>query len=249
MTADLQETDGTPSAALPPEGEPTGSRAPYMSFGGLKNLIEKLQKDGIPQRFDGSFFGNQSGSLTAQVRGSLRYFDLIDDEKQPTQLLRELVSADEPGRIQILRGMAEAKFADAIALGQTNGTKGQLEQVFRSRGLNGATVTKAVAFYLGLAEYTGLPVSSYFKKGRVSSGAGGTRKAPKKRVGNQAVVAHGPLPPATTTSVEAKKGAYIDMLMKLAEISAEKGEVQTGLLDRIERALGFEPTPSVKEGA
>ncbi len=246
MTADLEVQAAETPVVTEAETEAGSSSAPYMAFAGLKNLLERLQRDGVPQVFDGSFFGKQSGSLTAQTRGTLRYFELIDENKQPTPLLRELVQADEQRRVEILRGLAESRLADAIALGEANGTQGQLDDVFRNRGLTGATVVKAVAFYLGLAEYTGLPTSPFFKKGRVPTGnSGGARRAPRKKSAPTSPALSPPPPNAPTVgTVEAKKAAYIDMLMKLAEGSAEKGEVADGLLDRIERALGYTGSPA-----
>jgi len=46
--------------------------------------------------------------------------------------------------------------------------------------------------------------------------------------------------------IEAKKSAYIDLLMKLVETAAGsngQGEVQKDLLDRLERALGYDDVP------
>lgn len=245
MTADPTSTEPVPSTEG--EADSGSSSAPYMAFGGFRNLIDRLKRDGVPQVFDQSFFGRQSGSLTAQTRATLRYFDLIDEERKPTPVLHALVDADEARRVSMLREMAESRYADAIALGRKNGTQGQLQDVFRGRGLAGNTVLKAVAFYLGLAEYVGLPLSPFFKKQRIPSTNGGARKTTRKRTASNTAAT-----PAVQTvvtpvdAVEAKRVAYVEMLMKLAEASAERGDVQDGLLDRIERALGY-TSPTDKE--
>lgn len=220
---------------------------PYMSFQGFRNLLDRLANDGLPQVFDRSFFGDVSGSLVAQTRGGLRFFDLIDDDRRPTDLLRTLAKADEQGRIAILHDLASDKYSAVIALG-SDATHGQLVDVFRATGLNGASVTKAITFYLGLAEYAELPVSPFFKKttSRPSGGNGGGARrstARRRRTASQPELPPAPSPRESVGSLDEKKGAYIDLLMRLAEQSTEKSDVQADLLNRLERALGYEAPP------
>jgi hypothetical protein len=220
------------------------AKAPYMSYPAFKKLYsETLAADGIPGRFDKSYFGNVSGSLVAQIRGTLKYLELIDDQQKPTRLLNDLVYADQDGQLEILRWLFETKYADARALGP-NATAGQLAEVFRERGLSGATVQKAITFFTGMADDIGAEVSPLFKKGRVVAAAGnGTRKRRIK------IVKPPPPPtPATPhasgkpqTVEEQQKAAYVTMLMELAKNGDTAN--QEGLLDRIERALGIGAGP------
>ncbi|MHA6694271.1 hypothetical protein [Homoserinimonas sp. A520] len=217
----------------------TSSRgAPYMSYKGLINLITRLYENGVPDVFDKSYFGNQSGSLTAQIRTTLKILDLIDGSHVPTPLLRSLVEAGPDRRKEHLIEIAKQEFSDVLALGQ-NATAGQLAGVFRSRGLSGATVSKAISFYLGMCEDLAIPISPHFKKGRsaLTSSSNGSRKRRSSRTQDPApqvapIVAN---PPVTATTIEAQRAAYVEMLMKLAS-STEAG-LQEGILDRIERAL------------
>lgn len=223
-----------------------GPTVPYMSFQGFMNLLDRLRRDGVPQVFDRSWFGaNQSGSLTAQIRGTLRFFDLVDEERRPTTRLHDLVVADEPARIEMLRKIAEDKYADAVQLG-TDATQGQLADTFRARGLNGGSVAKAITFYCGFADYVSLPVSPFFKSGRPSGAArNGSNPRRLARGRRSSSSQKPPRPPADQPAVpplEAKKSDYIDLLMKLAEGSSEKDEVRKDLLDRLERALGYTST-------
>lgn len=227
-----------------------GSAVPYMSYTGFRNLLDRLRNDGVPQVFDTSFFGRQSGSLTAQTRGTLRFLDLIDDGKRPTPLLRKIVAADDAERIQLLRELGTEKYGDVIKLAEANGTQGQLAEVFRARGVTGATVDKATVFYVGLAEHVGLSMSPFFKRGSrpASSGNGGAGTASRRT--NRRRKPAEQTPPAPTThppmrtgesALEEKKLAYIDMLMKLVERGSEAGDgtVQGDLLNRLEKALGY----------
>lgn len=213
------------------EVKSSGPKAPYMSFKSYTNLLDKLGEEGLPAVFDKSYFGNQSGSLVAQVRSTLRYFDLIDEGYHPTADLEELVKADEEDRKILMKLQAEAKYPEALALG-LNATGGQLNKVFQDRGLTGATVDKAVAFYLGLVEYLGIEVSPMFRKRRASNG--GTRR-------RKVVKPDEPTPPPApvVSSEEKQKADYVAMLMELAKTNEVNADNQQVLLDRIEKALGI----------
>lgn len=225
-------------------------QAPYVTFSRFTSLLDRLRSDGHPpQVFDQSFFNGQSGSLTAQQRGALKFLGLIDDERRPTDTLRELVSADEVDAKILLKMVAEQKYAEQIALGM-DATRGQLAEMFRDRGLTGETVNKAIGFFVALAEFTEIPISPHFRKGAASTGTS-TRRSPRRR---KPIV--GPTPPVTPvvqqattpTSAEAQRAAYINMLMEMAQKTGESGTVQTDLLNRIERALGFADPESISNG-
>lgn len=241
------ETSASESAEAAEDGRQSASRAPYMSYKSLKNYFARFRAESIPARFDKSYFGNASGSLVAQVRGTLRYFDLIDDASGPTDLLREIVASDEAEQAILLKIVFEAKYADVLALGP-NATSGQLADIFRARGLSGATIQKAIAFFLGMAEDVGVEVSPHFKKGRVAATAsnGNKRRRPGKSAeGAPALVVTHHAAPASTADQQRSK--YVEMLMSLA--MNNEGEVQTDLLDRIERALGYDSPPATVDGA
>ncbi len=221
---------------------------PYMSFAGFRSLLGRLQEEGVPQVFDRHYFGNRSGSLLAQIRGTLRFFDLMDDEKRPTQALRSLVEASEQERVEQLKQLALAQYGDIVELGKGNGTYGQLSERFRARGLSGATVDKAITFYLGLADYVGFPVSPFFRRGRAASG--GTSTAPRKVGRKRKLVATPHVPndasqpaqPALRTP-DVQKSAYVEMLMEMAQKATPGEPAHADLLDRIERALGMAQPP------
>lgn len=226
--------DAMPSARQVP--------TPYSSFKSLDTLVRRLEQHGIPDQFDGTFFGNASGSYISQTRTTLKALGMIDENKRPTRVLRDYVEADERHRKQMLMSLLMEVYPDATALSLT-ATQGQLAEVFRKRGLGGDTVQKGIAFYLQMAEAAGVPTSKYFKQ-RISGGSNGSRKTRKR--------ADAPPPsdpsadqqagPKVTSAdgVEAKKLAYIDLLMKMAEGTSSDDGPKPELLDRIERALGMQ---------
>jgi hypothetical protein len=236
VTVNLFDEDG---------GAPSTGRTPaYSSLASLRTLLDTLHENGLPATFDRSFFGGYSGGLIAQTRGTLRFFELIDETNRPTDQLRQLVDADEPGRKAILRRLAEERYPDEIQLSEQSGTHGQLLALMRERGLSGATADKAASFFMHLADYTELPISQYYRQRRSTSAANGPRPNGRRRAGggrtgrpaSQAEVPAA-LPPNNTLDV--KRSAYVDLLMKLAD--REDGEMPPEeLLDRIERALGYQ---------
>ncbi|MFT4262880.1 MAG: hypothetical protein QM572_05835 [Nocardioides sp.] len=222
------------------EGEPRqqAASAPYMSYKGFKNYLVKFQTEGLPARFDGSYFGNVSGSIVAQVRGTLRYFDLIDDDRMPTLALQAVADASEADIAPMMKAVFEAKYADCLALA-SNATYDQLADVLRERGLSGATIRKAVTFFIGMADDMGVPYSPHFKKARTSTGNGTARRRAKKAVEPTTPPPPPHQPKQVDNSPEALRAKYINLLMTKVE-GAGDGQLDADLLNRIERALGFE---------
>lgn len=241
MTIDNNELpEETPAEAV------SGSKtmAPYMPGRSFTNSFEKYAQDGLPDVFDKSFFGNISGSTVAQTRSAMRYFDLIDEEYAPTELLRGLVEADEETRKSMLKMMVEEKYPDALALSQ-NATAGQLAKVFNERGISGATVDKAISFYLHMLDYVGIPYSSHFKKRRSSNGT--RRRTAKKQVQETPPPPHHTVRPKVVTEEE-QKAAYVQTLLELAKKDGADAEVQDRIFDRIEKALGIGTGSSAPAG-
>jgi len=214
-------------------------RPPYMSYTTFNTYLDRIHEDGAPHQFDRSYFGNVSGSLVAQVLGAFTFLGLIDDKKQPTQLMP--VVADPAQRKDILRSILEDVYAELVDLGKKNGTTGQLDAFFKQRGLNGDTVRKAAAFYLQAAESTGVTLSKNFTKPRPAkvNGAIGQKRSARKAAPKKSTPPPSPkveLPQAS--SLAAKRAAYVDMLMNLVQRSEDAPDAD--LLDRIERALGYD---------
>ncbi|UAL29113.1 DUF5343 domain-containing protein [Nocardioides rotundus] len=216
--------------------------APYMPGKTFTNMFEKYATDGLPDVFDISFFGNISGSTIAQIRSTMRYFDLIDDQYVPTDLMKELVGTDEETRKGLLKMMVEEKYPDALGLSQ-NATSGQLAKVFNERGLTGATVDKAISFYLHMLDYLSIPYSSHFKKRRPSSNGGARRRAAKKAAEPTPPPVHTPVKPKVSTEEE-QKAAYVQTLLDLAKKDGADADLQDRIFDRIEKALGIGGGPA-----
>lgn len=220
--------------------------APYMSYKGFKNYLTRFQAAGLPARFDGSYFGNASGSIVAQVRGTLHYFGFIDDDREPTDDLKIIAESTESQIPGLLKPVFEDRYSDCLSLAK-NATYDQLAEVFRTRGLSGATVRKAITFFIGMAEDVGAQFSPHFKTARGASTGNGAKRRPRKPAETP------PPPPAQhdrvtkneETSTEVLRAKYINLLMKKVEDSEE---LPDGILDRIERALGYEDVAAKPSG-
>lgn len=209
--------------------------APYMSYRSFRKYLEDFELLGLPAQFDSSYFASASGSTVAQLRGTLRFFDLIDDDRRPTPLLAALLDASEDDQKIALKDAFESHYEKANALDR-NATRGQLADVFREQGLSGDTVQKAIGFYLSMADDVGIELSPYFKRARSSTASGPRKRRASKAKGTAQVSAQSG---GTSSRIEEQRAEYVKMLMDLATRS--DGQASPDLLDRIEHALGLGP--------
>ena len=187
--------------------------------------------NGTPPRIDRSFLGGSEGTKT-QLLAALKYFGLIAANGTVNEELAELVRnpAERPNRI---KNLLFQYYPDAIALGEQNATQAQLEEAFA--GLQGSTRRKAVAFYLKAAEYGKIKLSPNFRNPRERGRPKGSKtRKPKDSGGSSPAAGDRQEPPIAPE--EAQRARYVDLLMKRAE---SEDNLDTDLLDRLERLLGF----------
>ncbi len=155
--------------------------AAYMSWATLENLLERLDKDGVPPKIDRSILGGSEGYKTLVLAG-LKWLGLIETDGRVTDRLEAF--KDEPDRRQeLVAELFREKYPKQIALGESNASQRDLELSFEP--LMGDTARKAVSFYLKGAGFAELPLSSYFitprKRKATANGNAKPRKAPKKK--------------------------------------------------------------------
>lgn len=233
--------------------EATGWSPAYISFRTLLNLVERMEGEGVPKQIDKSYLKNLSGGTQAQLLVGLRALGLMTETRAPTQQLRDLVG-QEGNRPQLVREILEAQYAWAIDLG-VDATQEQLEEEFRKHGpkLGVATREKAIAFYTAAARFAGVPLSKFFRSATPQSGASAPRPAsgPRRTKGSSSQRRSGKSgvtpPPATehpeTFNAADMRKQYFELLLRKAD---EAGELDAGLLDRIEKLMGGDEntTPS-----
>jgi len=140
---------------------------PYVSFTAFVNFLNRLRESHIPGKIDRTVFGKgPSGSLVAAMVSSMKYLELIDEANRPTSAMRALVEASDDARKPLFAEMVKTKygflFGDPdfdLAVAST----GQVTEKFREQEVSGSTITKAIAFFLGLARAGDFKVSSHIK--------------------------------------------------------------------------------------
>lgn len=214
---------------------------PYVSFRTLLNLFDKMAGAGTPPRIDRSYLGGSEGSKT-QVLSALRYFGLIDANGSVKETLTALVNEPDE-RPERIKAILHQYYPEAIALGKQNATQAQLEETFA--GLSGSTRRKAVAFFLKAAEYAKVNLSPNFKPPRERGRPKGSRT---KKKGSQSTMKDDSTPThqaqSVTSTEDQQRSRYVELLIEKAE-GAE--ELDVGLLDRIERLLGFPESEPLDE--
>lgn len=231
--------------------EPTSWTPPYISWGLLLRLVERLESN-PPPRIDRTILAgsNQSKSQTLLALKSLKF---IDQEGTLTESFTKLIEAGD-SRPAIVRSLLERFYEGPVELGRVNGTQQQLEEEFRSYGVSGSTVRKAISFFLKAAEYAELQTSPHF---RVPPAPRPPKKSQppsppppsKSESGTEAPAKHGvgespgherPETGGTLESIESLRVGYIKMLVESVRPDAESpGKFDPEVLDRIERLLGF----------
>jgi hypothetical protein len=160
-----------PNRDLPP---------PYFAFKTLTNTITKMEEVGPPNRIDRYFLSGMSGAGQTQFIAGLKSLGLIDEEGAVQPQFVEIVTKPDE-RPALIGQVLHERYPEAVELGKTNATTGELLEVFQQYGVQGDTARKAIAFYLKAAEYVGdIPLSPNFKTPSTRSSGGGTKRRPKK---------------------------------------------------------------------
>jgi hypothetical protein len=137
---------------------------PYISFLTFKNMIDWLEREKIPLRFDRSFWQKKySGSVGPQLMTGLRFLGLLKgDLPQPDlELLVESRGDERKDRLaEILRrNYTTINFEEL-----TRATPSILAGWFRNCNLEGDTLRKAESFFINACKYAEIPLSNAIRK-------------------------------------------------------------------------------------
>jgi hypothetical protein len=159
------------------DGEVQHGAPPYISYLTFKNCIDWLATEGVPLRFDRSFWSKKySGSLGPQLMGGLRFLGLLAGE-QPTSKLEQLVHARGDDRKECLRALYRAAYT-VVDFGQLErATTGMLKEWFdQYTTIEGATQRKAESFFINALKDADVPLSNPLKKMARNKPSGGTNQ-------------------------------------------------------------------------
>jgi hypothetical protein len=168
--------------------------AAYLPWATFKGALDTLAK-GIPSRIDRSVFIGMAWNVQNQLFIALRFFALLKGEDEPTPLLDDLVKGDEEERKAKFKKIAEAAYADLIAIDLTKATRAHFEEKLGELyNVTGDTRVKAVRFFLSAASYIGLPVSTYIapKDGKSGNPRRPRQTSPRPRTPKKAAEAKPP---------------------------------------------------------
>lgn len=171
----------------------------YASIKSLGSFYDQRREDGhITTVVDRSLMSNFSGSTANELLSGLKFLKMIDDKNKPLELYEAYVNADEETRKMLMHAMIIESygflFADGFDI--TRATTQQVAEKFRSQGVNGSTLVRAMSFFLAAAKWCGFKVSPNIKLPVVSKAAR-PRKEPAKPAAAQ--VDEVEAPPADTT--------------------------------------------------
>lgn len=145
---------------------------PYLPATTFKSFIQQFKNGVVPPRIDRSLMTTLSGADQSMLRIALRFFRLVDAERNDavTDRFRTLVEAiGTEAWKPTLRALVDESYSDIVAGLDKAATSAQLDEHFRARAsVSGSVLDKAVRFYLTLAEEAGIELSPHFKK-RTSS--------------------------------------------------------------------------------
>ena len=154
---------------------------PYVSFLTFTNFVAWLEDEGIPLRFDRSFWQKKfSGSTGIQLMAGLRFLGLLKgDVPQPE--LEALVEAKGDER----RALLASIFCNAYEMvdfdSLRRATPAMLTEWFRAYGLDGDTLRKAESFFINGCKTVDVPLSNALKKKARNKPSKSTVGVPKER--------------------------------------------------------------------
>lgn len=158
MTLDL------PNSPIVTQQDKEKTSPPYVSFLTFSNLITWLETEGVPIKFDRSFWGKKfSGSLGTQLMAGMRFLGLLKDDVTQSQL-GEIVKARDEDRNKLLAEMLKKAY-QAVDFSQLAGaTPSMLKEWFAIYKLDGSTDRKARSFFINACKAYNIPLPNVLKK-------------------------------------------------------------------------------------
>ena len=178
-----------------PEVVRQGGRAiapPYVSYSTFRTMLEWLGSEGVPLRFDRSFWESKfSGSNGAQLSAALRFLGLLwDDEPNPE--LERLATATPYERRTTLRLLLIDSYLAVPFDELPRATPAMVRDWFRAYPIDGHTLRKAISFFVNAAKDTEFPLSNAVRKMAKSKSPAPSSSASGETRGSKPAVANRP---------------------------------------------------------
>jgi hypothetical protein len=230
------------------ESEAQQFKPPYgiawRTFVNFLDRIAELEREGAaPPRIDRSFLTGLSGNDQSYLMSALRGFGLLgpapENKVEPT--LIELAT-DLEGRPVRVANLLKRYYPQVIELAEKKETPAKLEETFRSYGLSGETMRKAITWYMHAALFAGLPLSPHWATPKPARGGTtpGSRRGKKgaKKPANDGETNGGngggtvtDSSPSRTVTLASGGHVRLSYAVNLFEVSAEDRQFVLGLID------------------
>lgn len=137
---------------------------PYISYNTFKTMLEWLKSEGVPLRFDRSFWQAKfSGSNGTQLAATLRFFELLSNNT-PRPELERLVNATPADQRMMLRKLITDSYRLVPFEELPRATPAMVRAWFKSYPIDGHTLRKAISFFVNAAKDTEIQISNAAKK-------------------------------------------------------------------------------------
>jgi hypothetical protein len=176
--------------------------------------------------------------LAPRVLKTLKLFDLLDDDNQPTDQMHDLAKAGESDYKQRLADVLRAAYADVLQyIDPASDPLDKIQDQFRHYSPRGQR-ERMVTLFLGLCEFAGIAPP---REREVKRSASTPARKPRADGTGAKIRRKRPPDQPTLPPRDDARERYLDFLLKKAEAS---DSAEPDLLDRIERVLGVARPPS-----
>jgi hypothetical protein len=139
--------------------KPTVAYVPFKTF---LSAIDGL-KPRVPVNINRTVLDNQSGAMISQILGAFRFLGLIGPKGEPTTDLHLLVE-NEANRKDTVRKIIQRSYIPAITQDLAKMDLRTLQGAMQYYEITGATLQKAITFFLQAARFAEMPLSPYLTK-------------------------------------------------------------------------------------
>ena len=156
--------------------------AVYVSWSTVLNAINQLSQV-LPHQIDRSVFPGLAWAIQSQLLTGMKFLGLIDESGKPTAALEALTKDDEEGRKKRLAVIIRERYEELFKLDILRASPLQVRHAMSEHyGVTGATLERALRFFVAIAEYCSIPISPLLA-GKKADGSQSTRKrrGPKAR--------------------------------------------------------------------
>ena len=137
---------------------------PYVSFNTFRTLLTWLASEGVPLRFDRSFWQAKfSGSTGTQLMAALRFLGLLEGDR-PMPELERLVNAPRQEKRVILAELLMDCYSVVPFDELPRATPSMVRGWFGGYPVDGHTMRKALSFFVNASKEAGIPISNAVSK-------------------------------------------------------------------------------------